>query len=75
MNVCTMQPTTSRDGTRALTGVAEFQIDKGTILVLRKVSDTEYHLRAIDAREGDRSRQSLLSFVEPELLARPGATA
>lgn len=47
---------------KCLTGVLRYDLAEGTILVLRKISDTEYHLNAIDKRHVNTSRETLASF-------------
>ncbi len=55
---------TSDEGRKFLSGSTLYDVKKGTILVLRKVTETEWNLVAIDKRKVDTSEESLKSFVE-----------
>ena len=66
MNACSMSIEATSDGGKVLTGVLSHSLERGTILVLRRVGE-RYELRACnkDKRQADRSEQSLWSFVLP----------
>ena len=71
MIVSRMTVSTDSAGRTYLGGHLRFALEKGAILTLRKADDGSYSLIALsgDGRpEGDRSRQSLLSFVGPEVM-------
>lgn len=68
MIACTFRMETEDDGNKVLTGVLNYPLDRGAILVLRKVRE-EYRLIAVsgDGRRGDCTQQTLTSFMDTDV--------
>lgn len=70
MNAATLVRRTDEHGKAYLSGVVNYDIPKGTIVVLRRNGD-DYELRAIDERRINTSTETLLSFIEaPDIQAK-----
>lgn len=58
---------TDADNRRYLSGSLSYPLAKGAMVMLRKVTEDEFHLIALsgDGRKSDTSPESLLSFILP----------
>ena len=59
------------DNGRYLTGKTRYELPENTILVLKKHSDTEWNLVAIEKRRIDTSPENLYAFIPPDAETQP----
>lgn len=66
MNACTLRLREDEHGKPYLSGTMNFDLERGAIVILRKVTETEYQLRALtgDGRKVNNSQETLSSFIE-----------